>query len=150
MPYRSYNRSYNRRRSSRPTNRVIRASTVTTTVNSTITAYMFTATDPCTATKFKLDIGTGTVEGNMAYALVYVPEGYNANNINLPAVTEDLYNPTMNVLISGVITDPTKGEDHKSSRYSRKMKPGDRICLLLYQTIANSSATYEISFTTVH
>ena len=40
----------------------------------------------------------------VAYALVVVREGYNPNQLNWPAVSTDMYNPTMDVLISGVLT----------------------------------------------
>ena len=57
-------------------------------------------------------------------------EGYNANSIVWPAITTDLYNPTMDVLISGVLTDGGV-EDHKYNAIGRKLKTGDRLCLLL-------------------
>ena len=50
-----------------------------------------------------LDVGV-TTPGTatcIPYVLVLVQEGYNANAITYPAVTDDMYNPTMNVLISG-------------------------------------------------
>ena len=37
------------------------------------------------------------------YAVVYIPEGYDANNIAWPAVTDDLYNPTKYALITGIL-----------------------------------------------
>jgi len=142
---------YNNRRVSRPTDRTVRAGTNTATAGTQSTMYMYTATDPCTATRFRLDIGTIT-ELPCVYALVYVPEGYDVNTITYPATTVDLYNPTMNVLISGVITD-NQVEDHKSSRYSRKLRIGDRIALILYNPVGNASAVtvnWELNFTTVH
>ena len=33
--------------------------------------------------------------------LVYIPEGYDANTIAWPAVTDDMYNPTKYALITG-------------------------------------------------
>ncbi len=113
---------------------------------------MYTATDPQTATKFRLDTGVNSsaISQPIAYALVLVPEGYDSNDLNYPATTTDLYNPTANVLISGVITDATV-EDHKSSRYSRKMKTGDRIALLYYNAGTTAvPVSFEINFTTIH
>ena len=73
------------------------------------------------------------------YALVVVREGYNANTLTYPAITDDLYNPTMDVLISGILTDNAV-EDHKSNAIGRKLKKGDRICLIVAApavTVAN-------------
>ncbi len=149
MPYRRNYRRANRR-TSRPTERIIRADNpVLTTPGATVTSFMYTASEPQTVTKFKLDTGIqGTFTGTLAYALVVVPEGYSANPLTYPATSTDLYNPTVNVLISGVLTD-TAVEDHKSSSYSRKLKTGDRIALL-YNPTAASQVGYEISFTTIH
>ena len=76
---RSYYRS--KPRAKRPTDRVIRAGQAPVT-SSTGTAYLWTATTPCTVTNFKLDIGEESANQYwpVAYALVYVPEGYNVNN----------------------------------------------------------------------
>ena len=59
-----------------------------------------------------------------------VREGYNANSLVWPAVAGDLYNPTMDVLISGVLTDGAV-EDHKSNMIGRKLKTGDRLALCI-------------------
>ena len=83
------------------------------------------------------------------YALVVVREGYNANPLNYPAITDDLYNPTMDVLISGILTDGGI-EDHKSNAIGRKLKKGDRICLIVYApavTTANPTVFFEMNFT---
>ena len=87
----------------RPTDRVIRAGQAPVT-NVTGTAYLWTATTPCTVTNFKLDVGEERADQYwpVAYALVYVPEGYNVNALTFPAVTDDMYNPTKMVIISGV------------------------------------------------
>ena len=53
-------------------------------------------------------------------------------------MTDDLYNPTMDVLISGVLTDNTM-EDNKSNYIGRKLKAGDRLCLIVYNTASVSS-----------
>ena len=95
-------------------------------------AYNYTATTACTVKSIKLDIGANVVAGAgeiaIVYALVVVREGYNANNLVWPAIQGDLYNPTMDVLISGVLTE--KGaEDNKSNAIGRKLKTGDRLAL---------------------
>ena len=97
-------RSYRSKpRAKRPTDRVIRAGQAPVT-NTTGTAYLWTATTPCTVTNFKLDIGEESANQYwpVAYALVYVPEGYNVNSLTFPAVTDDMYNPTKMVIISGM------------------------------------------------
>ena len=77
------------------------------------------------------------------YAVVYIPEGYDANNIAWPAVTDDLYNPTKYALITGILFD-NQVRDLKSTRYSRKMVPGDRIALIYRGT--NSAVTAQVAF----
>ena len=82
------------------------------------------------------------------YALVVVREGYNANTLNYPAITNDLYNPTMDVLISGVLTDGGI-EDHKYNSIGRKLKIGDRICLIVYAINTDGSPVelvFEMNF----
>ena len=151
--------SYYRRKSSkpsRPNNRVIQAGRVSVPFGgATATGYLFTATDPCTATNFKLDTGALVqLTDPIAYALVYVPSGYATNNLNYPTApgVSNLYDPSHNVLISGVLSTNSDNEDHKSSRYSRKMNSGDRIALLYYSADPNSAVPvgWELSFTTLH
>ena len=143
-------RSY--RKPKRPTNRVIQAGNVVLAAGAQGVGYLFTATDPCTATKFRLDTGlTAGVSGPMAYALVYVPSGYSINNLTYPTVPPaNMYEPAMQVLVSGVLTDNAT-EDHKSSRYGRRMASGDRVALIyLNATGQNHTASFELNFTTVH
>ena len=106
-------------------------------------AYQYTATSACTVKSIKLDVGANTVGGPgdvaVVYALVLVREGYNPNSLVWPAPTGDLYNPTMDVLISGVLTDGAI-EDHKSNMIGRKLKTGDRIALM----VLNSSAAVSV------
>jgi len=105
-------------------------------------AYTYTASTACTVKSIKLDIGanlsSGTGDITLAYALVVAREGYNANPLIWPAVggANDLYSPTMDVLVSGVLSDTTV-EDHKSNMIGRKLKTGDRLVLL----VLNGSAT---------
>jgi len=116
------------------------------------TIYNFEASQACTVRSIKLDIGAGGLSNNanIPYALVHVREGYNANTLTYPALANDLYNPTMDVLISGVITDNAV-EDHKWNSIGRKLKAGDRLCLI----VANGNNTggdnvlvvFEMNFT---
>ena len=152
--YRSYRRPI--RKTTRPTNKVVRAANATLPARTTATGYVYTATDPLTVMNIKLDTGAvadiNVAAGvAIAYALVHVREGYNANNITYPALTDDMYNPTNDVIISGVLTD-SQSEDHKYARIGRKMKPGDRLCLLYFLETATGTAnvSFEINFTTLH
>lgn len=144
---------YNRRRSyktKRPSNRIIRAGTAIIDPQAQSVGYIYEAVDPQTASNFKIDLGIGSPASVMPYVLVYIPEGYDATTINYPAVTLDLYNPTKNVLINGVLTSD-ESEDHKYSRYGRKMAPGDRIALVFLNTKTSIvSVSYQISFSTFH
>ena len=152
--YRSYRRPI--RKTSRPTNKIIRASNATLPARTTSTGYLYTATEPLTVMGIKLDTGAvaniDTAAGvTIAYCLVHVREGYNVDNITYPALADDMYNPTNDVILSGVITDST-AEDHKYARIGRKMKPGDRLALLYFLEAATGTATvsFEINFTTLH
>ena len=109
-------RRYVRRsfRAKRNAQRVVRGGTSAIATGTQQVAYTYTAREACVAKSIKLDVGV-TVPGSttsIPYVLVLVQEGYNANQISYPALTDDMYNPTMNVLISGVITDAAT-EDHK-------------------------------------
>ena len=113
-------------------------------------AYTWTAAEACTVKSIRLDAGataiTATPDTNVAYVLVRVPEGYNANNITYPALAADMYNPTELVLISGVLTDGS-AEDHKSNFIGRKMKAGDRLALIFYNAGgAAVTVSFEINF----
>jgi hypothetical protein len=110
-------------------------------------AYTYTAKQACTVKSIKLDIGARGANLIMPYALVVVREGYDANLLNYPVVQGDMYNPTMDVLISGVITDQGN-EDHKSNAIGRKLKTGDRLCLLVANsTAAAITCAFEMPFT---
>ena len=122
-------------RPKRNAERVVRAGQSNLTGGTQQTAYTYTADQACTVRSIKLDIGMdtgGLVDAVVVpYALVVVREGYNANPLNYPAITDDLYNPTMDVLISGILTDNAV-EDSKYNAIGRKLKKGDRICLIVY------------------
>ena len=139
-------------RPKRPTERFVRAGKSVVPPSVTTTGYVWTAVETGTVTNIKLDTGMDrdpatALQNAIAYALVYVPEGYNANALTFPALTDDLYNPTKNVLISGVLNS-TAMEDHKFTKYSRKVVRGDRLCLLYYNTdAANQEVSFELNFT---
>ena len=66
--------------------------------------------------------------------------------MSYPAVEVDIYNPTDQVLISGILTDPTV-EDHKSNWIGRKMKPGDRLALIIFNGEGEDvRVSFELSF----
>lgn len=67
-----------------------------------------------------------TVQG-IYWALVYVPDGYAANVMNLNG---SMYEPNQNVLCAG-IWDPTAGNLRVTSPTSRNLNSGDSIHLLL-------------------
>ena len=139
-------------RRKRNTERIIRSSFATVNAGTQSAVYTYTAAKACVAKNIKLDFGAieGTA-GDIAcpYVLVVVREGYNPNNITFPATTNDLYNPTMDVLISGVLTDATS-EDHKSNFIGRKLKAGDRLCLIVYNTLSAAvSVMFECSMSIV-
>ena len=132
----------------RPTERIIRqgVANIPAVPNANVVGYVFTAKENGTASNIKLETLISTTSSNamtIPYAVVYIPEGYDANTIAWPAVTDDLYNPTKYALITGILFD-NQVRDNKSTRYSRKMVPGDRIALIYRGT--NSSATGQVAF----
>ena len=137
-------------RPKRNAERHVRAGTSSLAANTQQVAYTFTASRAGTVKSIKLDIGANSGNDNlivMPYALVVVREGYNANQLVYPALTDDMYNPTMDVLISGVLTDGTV-EDHKWNKIGRRLKTGDRLCLIIYNTTASTAivCAFELSF----
>ena len=143
-------RSYRRyvARPKRNTERIIRGGSSTVAPGTQQIAYTWTAKGSCTIKSIRLDLGASATNANVVpYVLVRVPEGYNANNIVYPAITDDLYNPTEMVLISGILTDPTV-EDHKGNAIGRKMKPGDRLALIIFNgaVAGNIDVSFELSF----
>ena len=75
------------------------------------------------------------------WALVYVPEGYNPNNLNLTGGAS-LYEPNQNVMACGVM-DFSAGPCRVYSRLSRNLNSGDRIVLVVAST--NASSTINIA-----
>ena len=110
-------------------------------------AYTYTATEACVVKSIKLDTGVTTGEpSGVPYVLVHVREGYNANTITYPAITTDMYNPTADVLISGILTDNAV-EDHKYNMIGRKLKSGDRLALIYYSSAAGEvRVQFELNF----
>ena len=101
---RYYRKTRRYARKSRPSDKKIRAATTQLSqAGTTYTGYLYTADVPQTARGIRLDCGIvrNDNEATVAYALVVVREGYNTNDLNFPAVNDDLYNPTQDVLISG-------------------------------------------------
>ena len=123
-------------RRKRNSERIIRSSAASIATTTQSAVFTYTAAKACVAKNIKLDIGaTDFTAGAIAcpYVLVVVREGYNPNAITYPAITDDLYNPTMDVLISGVLTD-NGTEDHKSNYIGRRLQKGDRLCLIVYNS----------------
>ena len=143
-------RSMRRRFIARPkrnAERIVRAGSSTVPAASQVVAYTYVATEACVVKSLKLDTGVtvGTPSG-VPYVMVHVREGYNVNNITYPAITTDLYNPTADVLISGILTDNSV-EDHKYNMIGRKLKAGDRIALIYYSTAGSEvSVQFELNF----
>ena len=130
--------------------RHVRAGTSNVAANTQRIAYTYVAPQAGTVKSIKLDIGNGGGLSNdtiVPYALVVVREGYNANLLVYPALSDDLYNPTMDVLVSGVLTDGSF-EDHKWNKIGRKLKTGDRLCLIVYNTSSGTATdvAFELSF----
>ena len=97
-------RRYVRRsfRAKRNAQRVVRGGTSAIATGTQQVAYTYTAREACVAKSIKLDVGVTTPGSSTSipYVLVLVQGGYNANQITYPALTDDMYNPTMNDRIS--------------------------------------------------
>ena len=136
-------------RPKRNAERVIRGGNAIVDASSQQAVYTWTAPEACTVKSIKLDMGAASVGvgvGVLVYALVRVPEGYDVNALTYPALTEDLYNPTELVLLSGILTDNAV-EDHKWNKIGRKMKKGDRIALICASVNTGQVvASFELSF----
>ena len=134
------------KKSSRPTDRIVSMDEGTLAENTQGIIYTYTATDPCTATNFSLDITMADV-----WVLAYVPDGYSANLLT-PGPNGNAYEPSKNILLIGI------GEtDHPvCSRYSRKLAQGDSIVLIAYMSASGAPTPidiayrYTLSFTTIH
>ena len=133
-----FTKRYRRRYTKRNSERAIRAGAVRMVVSTQQVAYTWTAKEACTVKSIRMDCGVslGTpATVNMPYVLVRVAEGYTANTMAYPALTDDLYNPTDQVLISGVLTDG-QTEDHK----------GIQLVVMALIFLNRGSADVDVSF----
>lgn len=128
-----------------------------------ISALVLTAASPWKFTNCTVEISFeyadvgATLGSGIMWALVYVPEGYQANLLLAePGINQDIYNPTKNIMAWGNIAN-TGTKDIKRVRYGRKMMNGDQVVLLIKK--ANSSAgagfgnylvNYSVAYTEVH
>ena len=83
---------------------------------------------------------------NVPYVVVVVREGYNANTISYPAITDDLYNPTMDVLISGILTDGGV-EDHKYNVPGASSKATEFASSFMAGEASTVLVAFEMNFT---
>ena len=85
----------------------------------------------------------------IAYALVYVPENYEVNRINLPGggSAVELYEPNQFVISSGIL-DFSGGPLRIRSRLSRNLNSGDSVFLVFstYQGVDNTTVLAEITY----
>ena len=77
------------------------------------------------------------------WALVYVPEGYSINGLNIgsPSATPtSLYEPSQFVMNCGV-SDPTAGPIRVTSRISRNLNQGDSVYLICGTYVTTATVT---------
>ena len=69
---------------------------------------------------------------SLCYALVYVPDGYEPNSINVPAegMAISMYEPNQFVISQGVV-DQDSGPTRITSPLSRNLNSGDSVYLIL-------------------
>lgn len=77
------------------------------------------------------DDSTSTVPAKLMFALVYVPEGTNANNLSWGDnnASYSLYEPNQNVILSGLIDD--NQTYNFKTRLARNLASGDTIGLVI-------------------
>ena len=86
---------------------------------------------------------TTDIGGAVYWALVYVPEGYNVNGLNIgtpSAVPSSMYEPSQFVMNCG-ISDPTAGPIRVSTPISRNLNQGDSIYLVCGCYVTTTSVT---------
>ena len=146
---RRYNGRYRIVRPKRNAERHVRAGESLITGGTQQTAFTYTATDACVIKSIKLDIGATLADSafTIPYVLVHLREGNTVNTITYPALNDDMYNPTMDVLISGILTGDGL-EDHKSNRIGRKLKKNDQIVLICRNPAVsgNTRIAFELNF----
>ena len=87
----------------------------------------------CSLTPYQDHVPGDAYGGGFFWALVYVPEGYSVNGLNIgspSAVPSSLYEPSSFVLGSG-ISDSTAGPIRVSTPLSRNLNSGDAIYLVV-------------------
>lgn len=75
------------------------------------------------------------------WCLVYVPQGTAVNTMNLTG-TSGMYEPNQFVMNCGV-ADFSAGPCRISSRLSRNLNSGDKICLIMSNPVADRAAHFE-------
>ena len=147
--YRSKKVSY------RNNERVIRATSISTgTAGGTIAQVLYTGDVACTVRGFSIKLMPRTTnapspDDRISWAVVLVNEGYDPNNLN-SNIGVDLYNPTRNVLTSGIWSGQNNWTGGRA-KYSRKLMKGDRLMLLVRNIDPSNNivegSTYHCQFT---
>lgn len=82
---------------------------------------------------------TVTSASSFMYALVYLPDGVQANTLSIGSSTAaSLYEPNQNVIASGICSS-NNGQFRLMSRLARNLNSGDRVVLLLRPTSATGT-----------
>ena len=101
--------------------------------NSSSVIYVFGATSAGTITSIEIDIaqGTGAAAGqaDITWAIVYVPEGYNANAPQDYASSTTFYAPEENVLAAGIAS--SNDNLKVRTKMAKRMRSGDRIAVVM-------------------
>ena len=83
-----------------------------------------------------LSLVSGTGSTVLYWALVYVPQGYNPNTLNV-LTSNSFYEPNQNVMGCGLI-DPDAGPIRIRSPLSRNLNSGDSIYLVVGTNLAQA------------
>ena len=83
-----------------------------------------------------MSLSPGTESTVLYWALVYVPQGYNPNTLNVQSASS-FYEPNQNVMSCGLI-DPDAGPIRIRSVISRNLNSGDSIVLIVGTTLASA------------
>ena len=108
--------------------------------NTSSTGGYITVVDPATVTgvrkvkNFKVSFQTGKVDPSTPptpffFAVVYVPKGYNPNQL-YPADVNDLYSPSNNVILWGLYDPIDSTQNTFYSSLSRNLQAGDGIAFV--------------------
>lgn len=88
-----------------------------------------------------LSTNDGAAEGGIVWALVFVPQGTNVQDMNLGSSTShSLYEPNQNVIMSGIVC--SNEITNAKTRLARNMNAGDAI-YLIYKSF-NAGVSYSI------